>query len=375
MRRIVALSVAGLVLAGCSTSAQDLPLPGSRVGGDTYTVEAVFDDALNLAEGAPVKLDGVTIGRVHDVKPVDFTAQVSLDVRASTRLHEGATARLRSTTPLGELFVQIDDAKPSAAPLRDGARLGPKDTSAAPTIEDTMTSASLLINGGGLGQLETIVREANLTLGGHEGTARDLMARLVTTAKAFDASHEDIGRTLDALADLSATLQERSDTIDAALRDIAPAAKVLRENTDELTTLLKRVDTFGDVAIDVVRTTRDDLLQTLREMAPVFDELNSLKDDLGPGIDTLVSFGKLIDRGVPTDYLNTFLHFHGNLTIGLPGTGPDAPNLELPDPLDPKAFRDKLTTPVLPQLLAPRTSSGDRPGLLGGLLGLFGGDR
>jgi phospholipid/cholesterol/gamma-HCH transport system substrate-binding protein len=374
MKRLVLLGVAGVVLAGCSTSAQDLPLPGSRVGGDTYSVEAVFDDALNLAEGAPVKLDGVTIGRVHDVKPVDFTAHVSLDVRTSTRLHEGATARLRSTTPLGELFVQIDDAKPSASPLRDGARLGPKDTSAAPTIEDTMTSASLLINGGGLGQLETIVREANLTLGGHEGTARDLMGRLVTTSKAFDASHEDIGRTLDALADLSATLEQRRDTIDAALRDIAPAAKVLRENTDELTTLLKRVDAFGDVATEVVRTTRDDLLQTLREMAPVFDELNSLKDDLGPGIDRLVAFGKLIDRGVPTDYLNTFLHFHGNLTIGLPGTGPDAPNLELPDPLNPKAFRDRLTTPVLPQLLAP-SSSDDRPGLLGGLLGLFGGDR
>jgi phospholipid/cholesterol/gamma-HCH transport system substrate-binding protein len=179
----------------------------------------------------------------------------------------------------------------------------------------------------------------------------------------------------DWLATMSLPGDER-DTIDAALRDIAPAAKVLRENTDQLATLLRRVDALGDVATEVVDTTRDDLLQTLREMAPVFDELNSLKDDLGPGIDTLVRFGKLIDRGVPTDYLNTFLHFHGNLTIGLPGTGPDAPNLQLPDPLDPDSLRDQLTKPVLPRFLTPRaTTDDDRPSLLGGLLGLFGGDR
>ena len=56
--------------------------------------------------------------------------------------------------------------------------LGVESTSAAPTIEDTMTSVSLVLNGGGLSQLETIVREANLVLDGNEGTARDLLGRL-----------------------------------------------------------------------------------------------------------------------------------------------------------------------------------------------------
>lgn len=373
MRRPVLVCVVALVATGCSTSAQDLPLPGSRVGGDTYRVDAVFDDALNLTEGAPVKVDGVTIGRVRDVEPVDFTARVRLDVRASTTLHQGATARLRSTTPLGELFVQIDDAKPSAAPLRDGAKLGPDATSAAPTIEDTMTSASLLINGGGLGQLETIVREANLTLGGHEGTARDLLTRLLRTAKALDESNDDIGTTLDAMADLSVTLNQRRDTIDAALRDIAPAARVLRENTDELATLLRSVDRLGDVTTDVVETTRDDLLKTLREMGPVFDELNSLKDVLGPGIDELVRFAGLIDQGVPTDYLNTYLHFHGNLSLGLPGTAPGDPRRESPDPLAPGGL---LKQPLLPGLLTPSKGNASQPtNLLGGLLSLFRSDR
>lgn len=369
MRRpiMLVLVLLAVVVAGCSTSAQDLPLPGSRVSGSTYRVGAVFDDALNLAEGAPVKVDGVTVGRVRDVVADDFTARVNLDLRESALLHEGATARLRATTPLGELFVQIDDGT-SGPRLRDGARLGADRTSAAPTIEDTMTSASLVINGGGLGQLQTIVREANLALGGREDTARDVLGRMARTAEALNDSSADIDAALAALADVSTTLNEQRDTTRAALRDLAPAARVLRQNTDELVALLRSIERFGAVTTDVVDATRDDLLTTLCTMGPVFDELNALEDELGPGIDTLVSFAALVDRGVPTDYLNTYLHFQGELSIGLPGTPAGTPPLLAPDVDDPGGLLGK---PLLP---TPAPSSEPR-GPLGGLLGLFGGDR
>jgi len=372
MRRTVAIALVAVLAGGCSTSAQDLPLPGSRIGGSTYQIDAVFEDALNLAEGAPVKLDGVTIGRVLTVTADDFTAKVRLDVRDSSRLHEGATARLRATTPLGELFVQLDDAEDGQL-LRDGARLGPDETSAAPTIEDTMTTASLVINGGGLAQLQTIVQEANYALGGREMTARDLVGRLARTAKTVDASMDDIDATLEALAEVSATLDRRRSTINAALKEFAPAARALRQNTDELVELLQGIEDLGEVTDRVVEDSRADLLSTLRKMGPIFEELNALGDELGPGIDTLVKFGELIDRGVPTDYLNTHLHFQLELSLGLPGTPLDAPRIVTPD-LD--GTGGLLGTPLVPpDLLAPPGSSTDSKNPLGGLLGLFGGGR
>ncbi len=367
--RTTGLALLAVLVAGCSTSAQDLPLPGSRVSGSTYRVGAVFDDALNLAEGAPVKVDGVTVGRVRDVVAANFTARVNLDLRTSTVLHDGATARLRSTTPLGELFVQIDDVA-SGSRLRDGAKLGADRTSAAPTIEDTMTSASLVINGGGLGQLQTIVRESNLALGGREDTARDVLGRMARTAKALNDSSDDIDTALDALADVSATLDKQRATTNAALRDVAPAARVLRQNTDELVALLRSVDRFGAVTTDVVDATRDDLLSTLKAMGPVFDELNALEDELGPGIDTLVHFAGLVDRGVPTDYLNTYLHFQGDLSIGLPGTTLGAPRVLTPNLDNPKGL---LGGPLVGGLKPKPSTQEQSGGLLGGLLGLFGG--
>ena len=370
MRRTVALVVVAVLAGGCSTSAQDLPLPGSRIGGATYQIDAVFEDALNLAEGAPVKLDGVTIGRVLTVTADDFTARVRLDLRETSRVHEGATARLRATTPLGELFVQLDDAADGPF-LRDGVRLGEEETSAAPTIEDTMTTASLVINGGGLAQLQTIVQEANYALGGRETTARDLVGRLARTAKTIDASMADIDATLEALAQVSATLNQRRSTINAALKEVAPAARALRQNTDELVRLLQSIEDLGGVTSRVVNASRDDLLSTLQKMGPIFEELNALGDELGPGIDTLVEFGGLIDRGVPTDYLNTHLHFQLEPSLGVPGTL--AAPLATPDP-DGKG--GLLGTPLVPpDLLSPPGSSSGSEGVLGGLLGLFGGGR
>lgn len=317
MKRLLVTFAAVVTLAGCGPTAADLPLPGSSLRGPSYEIKADFNDALNLAVGAPVKVNGVTVGRVRSVEARDFTAKVTLDVRSSTHLHDGAKASLRSTTPLGELFIQLTDGK-SSTPIRSGTVLAAGDTSAAPTIEDTMTAASMLINGGGLGQLQTIVREAHAALGDHEKSTREVLARLASTAKSFNASSDDIDAALDALARVSTVLNKRQSTINGALSDIAPAAKVLRSNTDELADLLKSVDDLGTTTTRVVAETRDDLLSTLHELSPVLDQFVELSPEFGPGLQDLVSFAALIDKGVPGDYLNTYLHFQGSLTLGLP---------------------------------------------------------
>ncbi len=370
---------ATMVLGGCGPTAADLPLPGSSLRGSSYQIRAEFDDALNLAIGAPVKVNGVTVGRVRSVRAQNFTAAVTLDVRSSTHLHEGAKASLRSTTPLGELFIQLTDGR-TLTPIRSGTVLKVGDTSAAPTIEDTMTTASLLINGGGLGQLQTIVREADAALSGHEKSSREVLARLATTAKSFNASGDDIDAALNAIARASMVLNQRQSTINAALTDIAPAAKVLRTNTDELADLLGSIDDLGKTATRVIAETRDDLLLILHELSPVLDQFVELTPEFGPGLDDLVSFGRLIDQGVPGDYLNTYLHFQDLVSLGLPaatglgglprGTTPPLPSLPLPGGL--------LDLPPLklPDL-GPGASSGSSPADvgLGGLVNRLAGGR
>jgi len=330
MRRLVAL-VAGLVgavvVSGCGPTMADLPLPGSGVSGDTITVKVEFDEALNLARGAQVRVNGVGSGKVRSVTTRDFKAIAVLDVRTSAQMRADATARLRYTTPLGELFVEVTNPAQGAL-LHDGAVLTTARTTTAPTVEDALASASLLVNGGGLNQLQMVTEELNAAVGGREDTVRRLMQRADTFLGEANATTEDIDRALNALATVSQVLRANRATIRAAMTDIRPAARVLRRNTPGLTRLLARLTEFSDTANGVVGATRAQVVQMVRELSPVLDEFIANRDTLGPSLRALVTLSAKLNEAIPGDYANMKLEMQLDKVtlpspLGAPGSAAD----------------------------------------------------
>ena len=330
MRRLVAL-VAGLVgavvVSGCGPTMADLPLPGSGVSGDTITVEVEFAEALNLARGAQVRVNGVSSGKVRSVTTRDFKAIAVLDVRTSAQMRADATARLRYTTPLGELFVEVTNPAQGAL-LRDGAVLTTAQTTTAPTVEDALASASLLVNGGGLNQLQLVTEELNAAVGGREDTVRRLMQRADTFLGEANATTEDIDRALNALATVSQVLRANRATIRAAMTDIRPAARVLRQNTPGLTRLLARLTEFSGTANGVVGATRAQVVKMVREVSPVLDEFIANRDTLGPSLQALVTLSEKLNEAIPGDYANMKLEMQLDKVtlpslLGAPGSAAD----------------------------------------------------
>jgi phospholipid/cholesterol/gamma-HCH transport system substrate-binding protein len=327
VRRLALVLTALVLLTGCGPTLADLPLPGSGVGGDTVEVTVEFDEALNLARGAQVRVNGVSSGKVRSVTTHDFKAFAVLDVRKSARMRADATARLRYTTPLGELFVEVTN--PSEGPLLpDGAVLPVTQNTTAPTVEDALASVSLLVNGGGLAQLQTVTEELNAAIGGREDTVRQLMERADTFLTQANATTGDVDRALTALATVSKVLDDNRSTIDAAMTDIRPAAKVLRQNTPGLTRLLAKLADFSGTADHVVGATRAQILQMLREVSPVLDEFEANKDTLGPSLRALVRLNDELNAAIPGDYANMNLEMQmDKLTLptllGAPGSAAD----------------------------------------------------
>ena len=352
-----------LVLAGtlsaCGPDYGDLPLPGSKVGGDTYRISAVFDEALNLAQGAQVKVNGVSVGRVQTVTAQDFKAKVVMDLKASTELRRGSQARLRYDTPLGELFIQITPAR-SGQPLEDGDVLDPADTSTAPTVENTLASVSLLINGGGLDQLRTITDELNTALGGREPLVRDTLRRINTFLAEANRSTGDIDRVLRSLSSTSQVLNARKDTINRALTEVIPISEVLRANTDDVINLLRAVDDLSTTARQVVGATKQQLLAILRDLGPIMDAVLSTRPQLVPGLRNMIAAADFLDRTVEGDFLPLDATIVVDGEPGGPGGGDPSetpgpgglPTLPLPSSLP--------TVPGLP-------GGDDDGGLLGGL--------
>lgn len=383
---VMALAVGSL--SACGTTMRDLPIPGTGVSGDTIEVKAQFSEALNLAVGAPVKVNGVDMGKVKAITVDDFVAEATMTLKTDAELREGAQARLRYTTPLGELFVDVTNPA-TGAELGDNATLELKDTETAPTVEDALAQASLLINGGGLEQLQTVTEELNTALSGNEGDYRTLLDRASVFLTQANATTQSIDQVLNSLNGLSRTLAAREGTINKAVREIRPAAKVLREKTPDFTRLLAEIEKFTGAANSTVNATRSQLLSMLKQVEPVLAEFARNNGVFDQSLRALINGAAAVDEVAATDYLNISLELHldglsaaglveGTLASVLNLLGIDLSGLGLD--LGGLLGLGKATTPSKAGSKSSGTSgsttgSGSTPdplglnGLLGGLLG------
>ncbi len=347
VRAVLTVAVV-LGLAGCGVGYKQLPLPGSKVRGDVYQVQATFDQALNLAQGAQVRVNGVAVGRVKSVEAKNYQALVTMDVREGTRIPDDSTARLRYDTPLGELIIQVTPGG-SARDLVDGGHFQPANSTTAPTVEDTLSAASTLINGGRLGELQVIVEELNTAVGGREEKLRHSTEQLASFLQDANASTGDLNRSLEALRDVSEVLDDQRSTIRKALDDIGPAADALGENTEDIVTLLKRADQLARTGQRLATKVDDPLLQILAQLAPVADAVLATQPELHPGLVNLQKVAAQMLTTVPSDTLPLLALVHVDETqVGSVAT--------------PNAAQQKVAAAARPE--ASRLLGEDAPNLL-----------
>jgi virulence factor Mce-like protein len=243
-RSAVAAGLAVLV-AGCATGLESLPLPApGGAGGDRISLTAVFSNALNLPAKAKVKLNGADIGDVESIRAQDFAAYVTMRINPGVPLRAGVTAELRSATPLGDVFVAIkpDPHAVADAPLlHDGDRIAMNSTSAASTVEDVLSSATLLINGGAIRRLVTIVNGAGSAVGGRGEKVAALLQHSNTLISRMNARSAQIDGALRSTSDLAAALTERQDTLNEAIGAAGPGISAIHDNTGQLADLVDAV--------------------------------------------------------------------------------------------------------------------------------------
>lgn len=342
-KAVAVLVTAALLLTGCGfRGATDLPLPGGAdVGDKPYRVSVEFADVLDLVPNAGVRVNDVPVGRVVDVGlvPNSWQAQVVVEVNGGVRLPANATARIRQSSLLGEKFVEL--SKPpeqEQGRLRDGARVGVERTGRNPEVEEVLGALSLLLNGGGVAQIQSITKELNSALEGREGDVRSLLHNLDTLVSGLDAQRDDITRALDGVNRLSASLNNQRSNVDVALRDLGGGLKVLNDQRGQLVTMLQSLDRLSGVATDVVDRSQDDMVHNLRELQPTLNQLSSAGSDLPNSLETLFTYpfpDNAVDGMKNTGYTNLYVdvdlnlsHLVDNLLVRT-----QQPPIEPPDPL------------------------------------------
>lgn len=242
--RTAAAAVTVPLIAGCTTGLESLPLSAPGATAASYSLTAVFSNALNLPTKAKVKLNGADIGEVGAVRAQNFTAYVTLQIRSDIPLRVGSTAELRSATPLGDVFVAVRPKPNMGADtplLREGDTIALNLTTAAATIEDVLSSAALLVNGGAIRQLTSIVNGAGSAVGGRGTAIATLLQRSNTLISRLNGRSTQIKTALQSTSDLAATISAHQNTLNDAITASGPAMGVISSNTTQLIGLVDAV--------------------------------------------------------------------------------------------------------------------------------------
>ncbi|NLU84200.1 MCE family protein [Rhodococcus sp. HNM0569] len=280
-----ALSVAAVLATSCSSEGiYGIPLPGGAdVGDDPMHLTIQFDDVLDLVPQTAVKVDGVPVGRVDSIGVADdgWTAEVAILLDRTVDLPSNAIAAVDQTSLLGEKFIQLTPPQEGAAgTLSDGDEIPLANTRHSTEIEQVLGALSLLLNGGGVGQLQPVVHELSTALDGREGRVKELLHQTNTLVDGLNDQRDDITRALDGLDTLTARTAEQTDKIEAVLDELPVATGVLEEQRPQLTQMLGQLDRLGQVGTDVLTRSRDDLINDLLALRPTLQALAAAGQDL-----------------------------------------------------------------------------------------------
>jgi phospholipid/cholesterol/gamma-HCH transport system substrate-binding protein len=313
-RLFAAATCVVMTATGCAFQGiNSLPLPGAvGRGPDAVTYHVEIANISTLESNSPVLMNDVVVGSVGKMEVKDWHANVEISVQPGVDVPANAVASVGQTSLLGSMHLALDPplGQQPTGKLPPGATIGLNESSTYPTTEQTLSSLSVVVNAGGLGQIGDIVSTFNAALSGREADFRDLLTRLDTFVGTLDRQRANLVATIDALNRLASTFAGRHDVITEALQRIPRALDVLERERPNLTTALTKLGNFSDTATRLVNDTQADLVKNLQNLKPTIQALADVGPDLTEGLAylTVFPYGQgLLDRGVRGDFINLFV--------------------------------------------------------------------
>src|SRR5262249_3268555 len=153
-------------------------------------------------------IDDVVVGSVGKLDVHNWVAEFEVRIRPDVVVPANAVATIGQTSLLGSMHVALDPplGQLPTGRLEPGSTIGLNRSSTYPSTEQTLSSLSAVVNGGGLGQIGDFIHSTATALSGREGDVRDLITRLDTFVGTVDEQRDRFNGSIQALDRLTTTL-------------------------------------------------------------------------------------------------------------------------------------------------------------------------
>ncbi len=265
-----------------------LPLPGTAGGGPgAYTIQAELPNVTNLQPNSRVRVGDVTVGNVTNVDMQGWHALLTMSIDGDVNLPANATVKLGQTSLFGSLHIEL--APPTSSPpegrLHDGSLIPLSSAGTYPSTEQTLAAISMVLNGGGVGQVQDITEALSTAFAGRADDLRSLIGQLDTYIGYLNDQKDDIIAAAESLNNLVGQIAAQKPVVDKALKTIPDALAVLNDQRQNIADAVTQLGQFSALASDSVDQTKSALVRELSDVAPVLKSLA----DAGPALTRALS--------------------------------------------------------------------------------------
>ncbi|MFY9271203.1 MAG: MlaD family protein [Candidatus Manganitrophaceae bacterium] len=256
-----------------------------------YRLSATFQSAAGLDKRAPVRIAGVEVGRIDEIRLVEGGATITMRIQPGVRIRKGAHAVVRSEGLLGDRFIEIVPGKEEGV-LVEGDTLIVQEGS--PDLENLMTRFSSIAE-----DVKAVTATLRDVLGGPEG--KESLKEVLENAKGLTRG-------------INEWVQKNQDPLSRSVTNFEGFSKTLREDGNKL------VESLTRIAEKMERG--EGTLGKLINDDEAYEKLTRSLDDLGGSLKGVEEITKKVERGEGTiGKLFTDETVHENLNTALEGVG------------------------------------------------------
>jgi phospholipid/cholesterol/gamma-HCH transport system substrate-binding protein len=285
-RNPITIGITGLIVIALGLLAaiysDDLPIIG---GGTTYKAE--FSEAAGIKSTDEVRIAGVKVGKVTDVKLAGDKVLVSFKVKDAW-VGDRTRAAIKIKTLLGQKFLALEpdgstEMNPSA-PIPRSRTMAPYD------VLEAFRGLAETVDAVDTPQLAKSFEVLTDTFSGTSDNVKGALDGLSALSKTISSRDDQLAKLLDNTQQITQTLADRDAEVAKLLEDGNKLLDEIRKRKDAISSLLTGTQKLSVQLRGLVEDNNKQLDPVLAQLDQFTAMLQRNQDDLGKGIEKLAPF-------------------------------------------------------------------------------------
>ena len=256
--------------------------------GPESTYHATFTDVSRLKSGQKVRIAGVPVGAVSDIKlNPDNTIDVTFGVDKRYTLYSSTRAVIRYENLVGDRFLEITSGPGELRKLPAGGTINSQHTQPALDLDALLGGLRPVLKGLDADKVNTISSAVIQLLQGQGGALSNVLADTSAFSSALGQRDQLIGDVINNLNTVLTTVDQRSAQFSASVDQLQQLITGLAQHKDDIAGAIPPLASTTTDLTELLKNSRRPLQGILENTRPLATELDNRKAEVNNDVEQL----------------------------------------------------------------------------------------